>query len=307
MQIARRIAAIALLGLAIGAPSASATFHEMSIREVYPGSIAQPDAEYVELQMWSPGQNLVSGHSLKAYSASGAPAGTTTFARDVSSGANQSTILLATPAAEAAFGVTPDTGMASGQLDPAGGAVCWTESIDCVSWGSFGGSLPSPAGTPAAAIPDGMALRRTIAPGCATLLEPADDRDNSAADFSVVFPFPRPEFCRPQRARLRRRGGQSGAGGGSGQGGRGAPRTTLRSKPAHKTGDRTPTFRFSSNEPGASFECKLDQRPFRPCRSPYTSKKLALGPHTFKVRARDESGKRDPSPASYSFRIVAKR
>jgi hypothetical protein len=29
------------------APLAHATFHEMSIREVYPGSSAEPEAEYV--------------------------------------------------------------------------------------------------------------------------------------------------------------------------------------------------------------------------------------------------------------------
>jgi hypothetical protein len=309
MQFGRAVAVVGTMGLSLGVSSAAATFHEMSIREVYPGSSATPDAEYVELQMWSSGQNLVGGHSLRSYDSSGKLLKTTTFGADVAGGANQSTILLGTPAVTAAFGVTPDTAMKPEQLDPSGGAVCW-ESIDCVSWGGFSGSLPSPAGSPTApgGIPDGMAIRRTIAPGCPSLLEPTDDRDNSAADFDVVFPNPRPNFVAPSESRCAAAGGPGGAGGGQGgQGGRGAPQTTLRGRPPHRTADRTPTFRFGADEAGSSFQCKIDRKPFRPCRSPFTTKRLALGMHIFKIRARDESGKLDPSPASYRFRVIAKR
>ena len=300
-------AALASL-LALAWPAAaSATFHEMSIREVYPGSLAQPESEYVELQMWAPGQNLVGGHVLKTYNASGAVTSTNTFAGDVSGSANQSTILLATSGAETEFGVSADTALSAGKLDPAGGAVCW-ENLDCVSWGSFSGALPSPAGTPAAVISDGMALRRTIAPGCATLLEPTDDHDNSAADFSPVFPAPRPNSVAPSERRClgNIEGGPAG-GGPAGPGQKGAPQTTLRHKPGKKISDRTPTFRFTSSEPDSTFQCKLDNKPFRPCRSPFTTKPLALGSHTFKVRARDDSGKLDPSPVSYGFKVIAKK
>jgi hypothetical protein len=287
--------------------AASATFHEMSIRELYPGSLAQPESEYVELQMWAAGQNHVEGHVLRTYNASGGVTSTNTFSGDVPGGANQSTILLATSAAETEFGVTGDTALSAGKLDPTGGAVCW-ENLDCASWGSFSGPLPSPAGTPAAAIPDGMALRRTIAPGCATLLEPTDDHDNSATDFSAVFPAPRPNSAAPSEHRCPGSGeGGSGGEGVAGSGQKGAPQTTLRRKPGKKTHDRTPTFRFASNEPGSTFQCKLDGKPFRSCRSPFTTKSLSLGKHTFKVRARDDSGKLDLSPASYSFKVVAKR
>ncbi len=64
-----------------------------------------------------------------------------------------------------------------------------------------------------------------------------------------------------------------------------APETTLAAKPAAKTHDRTPTFRFSASKPGASFQCKLDGGPFRSCRSPLTTKKLGFGSHTLQVRA----------------------
>jgi hypothetical protein len=286
--------------------TAPATFHEMSIREVYAGT---PESQYVELQMWAAGQNLVGGHVLKTYSAAGAVTSTSTFAGDVPGGANQSTILLATPGAEAEFGVTADTGLATGSLEAGGGAVCW-ETLDCVAWGSFAGfvgNAPSPVGSPAAAIPVGMALRRTIALGCPTLLEPADDHDNSAADFSAVFPAPRPNSVAPSE---RRCPGSSESpfgvvpGGGSKQG---APQTILRGKPGKRIHDRTPTFRFASDETGSTFQCKIDSKSFRPCRSPFTTKQLTLGRHTFKVRARDDSGKLDPSPASYGFKVVTKK
>ncbi len=299
------IAVLSALALLTSSSAALATFHEMSIREVYAGS---PESQYVELQMWAAGQNFVAGHVLKTYSAAGTT--TSTFAGDVPNGANQSTILLATPGAEAEFGVSADTALAAGSLDPNGGAVCW-ETLDCVSWGSFGGfagPAPSPTGTPAPAIPAGMALRRTIAPGCATLLESSDDHDNSAADFALVFPAPRPNSVPPSERSCPGGGGFFGGGGGAGSNGRkSGPQTTLRRKPGKRTHDRTPTFRFSSSEPGSSFQCKLDGRRFRSCRSPFTSKPLRLGRHVFKVRARDDSGKLDKSPARCRFRIVAKK
>jgi hypothetical protein len=292
--------------LAIGAPAASATFHLISIREVYAGSTANPGSEYVELQMWDGDQNHVAGHLLRTYDATGAVTGTDAFVADVPRGANQSTLVLATPEAEAEIGFLADAGMSpSGRLDPSGGAVCW-ESIDCVAWGSFSGSLPSPA-NPAAAIPDGMALRRSIAPGCASLLEPTDDHD-SGVDFSPAFPGPRPNATPPSE-RPCGASGTAGSGAGADPVGpeHGAPATALRHKPAKRNRDRTPTFRFGSSEADSSFECRVDRRRFLPCASPFTVMPLALGRHTFRVRARDDSGQTDPSPAAYSFRVLPRR
>ena len=284
--------------LAVGVPTASATFHLMQIREVYPGSVANPGAEYVELQMWAADQNHVAGHVLRTYGAAGGVTGSFAFPADVARGADQSTMVLATPAAEAEFGFLGDAAMTPpDRLDPAGGAVCW-ETLDCVAWGSFSGALPSPAGAPAspAGIPDGMALRRTIAPGCATLLEPFDDHDNSAADFSPVFPGPRPNSVAPSEHACPGAGGTGGAGPGTGAAGHGAPATALRGKPSKRSHDRTPSFRFAADEANVSFECRLDGRPFRPCRSPFTTKALAVGHHRFQVRARDDSGLARPLP-----------
>jgi hypothetical protein len=296
--------ALAATVLGVAAAPASATFHEVFVRELYPGSAAEPEAEYVELQMWASGQEFVKSHSVGIYGPGGAPTGTAKFTDQVPNGANQSTILIATPQAGAAFGVTPDLTMAAA-IDPAGGAVCW-EGLDCVSWGPFAGGLPSAAGPPAvpAGIPDGKALRRSIARGCASLAEPGDDTDNSAADLEAVFPAPRPNSTPPTEKAC---GGGGGKGGGGGGEGNGAPQTSLRKKPPKRTVDRTPSFRFSSGEDRASFQCKLDRGRFKACRSPFTSKRLPLGPHTFRVRAKDSSGEVDPSPASYRFTVIRKK
>jgi hypothetical protein len=294
--------------LVLEASPAAATFHEMSIREVYPAG----DASYVELQMWAGGQNFVNGHHLILYGAGGTPTEDFKFTANVPNGANQSTIVVADTGYSAAFGALPPADATDPSLDllSTGGAACWTEGEppDCVSWGNFSapGSLPSPPGSPAApGGTAGMALRRTITPGCPTFLEPTDDSDDSATDFSLVPPAPRPNSVAPTEVRCGR-SGESGPGpdpGGKG----GAPQTFLRHKPPKRTHDRTPTFRFAADEPGASFQCKLDRKPFRSCRSPYTTKRLTIGSHVFKVRARDDSGKLDPTPASYRFRVLLRR
>jgi hypothetical protein len=306
------VAAIGTVALALLlAQPALATFHEMMIREVYPGSAAHLNSEYVELQMWAPGQNLVDGHQISVYSASGSLLGTAAFAHDVVGDANQSTLVAATPEAEAEFGLAADAAMPPGLLDPAGGAVCW-ESLDCASWGSFSGSTPSPTGSPASpsGIPDGMALRRTIGPGCATLLEPSDDHDNSAADFAAVFPGPRPNSAGPSEHACSSQaaaGGNVDPEGGTDGMAKKRPQTRIRSGPGHSIHDRTPTFRFTSSVAGSTYLCKLDSGRFTRCRSPFTTHRLHLGHHVFEVKARTPGGMGDPSPARYGFTLVKPR
>jgi hypothetical protein len=309
----RHIAAAggALVLFLLAAQPALATFHEMMVREVYPGSVAHPGSAYVELQMWSAGQNFVGGHRVSVYGESGSPVGTAAFTHDVSGDATQSTLVLATPEAEAEFGFGADATMTAGLLDPAGGAVCW-ESLDCVSWGGFSGTTPSPAGSPASpgGIPDGMALRRTIEPGCATLLEPGDDRDNSAADFAAVFPGPRPNSVSPSEHAC---SSQAAGGGSANPGGAPAgvakrrPQTRIRSAPGHSIHDRTPTFRFSSSVIGSAYLCALDGGRFKRCHSPFTAPRLRAGHHVFKVKARVPGGTVDLSPARYGFTLVKSR
>jgi hypothetical protein len=308
--VLRRLLGTTLLtiaALAAWAGPASATFHLIQIREVYPGSPANPNSEYVELQMWAPDQHHVAGHVLRSYDAGATLTGSDAFAADVPRGADQSTLVLATPEAEAEFGFVADAPLSpSGRLDPSAGAACW-ENLDCVAWGSFAGALPSPAGMPAAGMPAGMALRRTIAPGCPTLLELSDDHDDSAADFAAVFPGPRPNAIVPSEHGCEAAGGGRNGGAAAVGAGRNPPQTVLRRSPPRRSRDRTPTFRFAAAEAAAKFECLLDSRRFRPCRSPFTSRPLAVGRHVFRVRARDDAGQLDSSPARFAFRVLPRR
>ena len=52
-----------------------------------------------------------------------------------------------------------------------------------------------------------------------------------------------------------------------------APQTAIDAGPAGSTDDSSPTFEFSSSEPGSSFECRVDsdqEADFEPCSSPRT-------------------------------------
>ncbi|HET9592605.1 MAG TPA: hypothetical protein VFP17_06795 [Solirubrobacterales bacterium] len=70
--------------------------------------------------------------------------------------------------------------------------------------------------------------------------------------------------------------------------------------PPHRGRDRTPTFRFASNLPDSSFECKIDRRKWRSCHSPLTLRKLGVGNHTFRVKARAAGA----ASRTLSFRFV---
>jgi hypothetical protein len=81
------------------------------------------------------------------------------------------------------------------------------------------------------------------------------------------------------------------------------PNTTLKKKPARETASRQATFAFVSDQAHSRFECKLDKRAFRPCRSPFKAKKLRPGHHIFKVRAVNGAGAADPTPAAFRWKV----
>jgi CSLREA domain-containing protein len=90
---------------------------------------------------------------------------------------------------------------------------------------------------------------------------------------------------------------------GKGDSGAGLPETTIAKGPKGKIHSTTAKFKFTSNAKGAKFECRLDRKPFKPCKSPKTYKKLKPGKHVFKVRA--VKGKAvDPTPAKRKFKVV---
>jgi hypothetical protein len=84
-----------------------------------------------------------------------------------------------------------------------------------------------------------------------------------------------------------------------------APTTTIDSGPPATTQGETATFRFSANETGSTFECKLDTSAFAACSSPATLLGLTVGQHTFEVRAIDLAGNKDQSPAAFTWTVEA--
>ncbi|HEX2127753.1 MAG TPA: hypothetical protein VHF58_00895 [Solirubrobacterales bacterium] len=91
-----------------------------------------------------------------------------------------------------------------------------------------------------------------------------------------------------------------------------APETTL-TKDIKRSKTGKARFRFTSDEAGASFECRLKGpdlkrklRRFRECDSPRRYKNLDEGRFKFVVRAIDAAGNVDPTPAKDRFRVMAR-
>jgi len=82
-----------------------------------------------------------------------------------------------------------------------------------------------------------------------------------------------------------------------------APTTKITKKPHERTTKRSAKFAFKSNEPGAGFECKLDNGPYKNCSSPRKLKRLKTGRHKFAVRAIDSAGNVDATPAKHRWKI----
>jgi hypothetical protein len=136
----RRLAAFAAAVFSACALPASASQHLMKIVEVFPGTVAQPNAQYIMMQAYDVNQNFPAGFTVGIFDASDAVVTSFTFANQLTNGMDQMTVLLATPEAEALFGVTADLAMTA-SLPLAGGAVCFgavpSYGFDCVSWGNF--------------------------------------------------------------------------------------------------------------------------------------------------------------------------
>lgn len=61
-------------------------------------------------------------------------------------------------------------------------------------------------------------------------------------------------------------------------------------------------FRFSSDQPGATFACKIDKAAFKPCGSRIV-RRFRLGPHVVRVKAVSSAGLADATPAIFRFRV----
>ena len=207
MRFRLALALAVAAGALIIPTTASAAFHLSKITEVHEGGAT---GDYVELQMYASGQNLVSQHFIQFYDSSGAPFGPAfQFPSNVANGENQRTVLIGSPT-----GATPDFPVPGNLFPGPRGSVCFLDSlpfagIDCVSIGTGTAApmgIPSPVGSPVIVPGDppalgglatGQSIHRTIEPVCSTLLEAADDSQDSATDFSLGAPSPRPNSTVP--------------------------------------------------------------------------------------------------------------
>ncbi len=81
------------------------------------------------------------------------------------------------------------------------------------------------------------------------------------------------------------------------------PETTIASGPEVATNDATPSFGLGADEPGASFECRVDAEAFAACGQTFTTAALPDGPRVIEARAIDPAGNVDPTPASRALVI----
>jgi hypothetical protein len=94
-----------------------------------------------------------------------------------------------------------------------------------------------------------------------------------------------------------------------GDGGDGVPPDAQITKgPKDKTKSKTATFEFSGSDARAvaGFQCKVDAGAFAPCASPFTVK-VKKGKHSFQVRATDQAGNVDPTPATDTWTVKKKK
>ena len=189
----RPIAILVLLAAGLAVRPAHAAFHLMNIVEVFPGTVKDPDAQYVVLQMWDAGQNFVDGHTITFYDRNGLNPVSFPFADNVPNGANQAKILIANAAAESLFGITADLDITGTPIRAEGGKICF-ETWDCVAWGNYVGSatgVGAPFARPVGLDPGRAMKRRLDVFGNPTLLEQLDDTHDSANDFAYGAPDPR--------------------------------------------------------------------------------------------------------------------
>ncbi|MGI8460840.1 MAG: S8 family serine peptidase [Solirubrobacterales bacterium] len=83
-----------------------------------------------------------------------------------------------------------------------------------------------------------------------------------------------------------------------------APETRIKKSPKRRTGSRKAKFTFTADEPGSSFECRIDRKRFSPCKSPRKYKRLDPRRHKFQVRAIDAVGNADPTASRKSWKVT---
>jgi len=197
--------AVATIVWAAGHAPAFCNEHLMAVNEIFPGTPADPNAQYVMLRMTAFNQGFVNGSFIEVQGPTGAILGRFgTFTHNMAVAGTAGcvypacpAILIGTARAQTLFGLTLDQ-VVDGEagrvaLPLAGGRVCFriaTGYTDCVSYGAYTGpSTITPGantcdtdfGTPAGALSLGFALarRQFFCPG-----------KDSSVDFRIQFPRP---------------------------------------------------------------------------------------------------------------------
>ena len=83
-----------------------------------------------------------------------------------------------------------------------------------------------------------------------------------------------------------------------------APTVTIDSAPDDPTNETTGVFEFSSADNTATFQCKLDGRKFKKCKSPLVLRDLDPGKHKLRIRATDAVGNVSPTVV-YGWKVLA--
>jgi cysteine-rich repeat protein len=177
-----------LFCLSLAPLSAFASGESIKVAELFPGTMLDPSAQYIMLRSAADEQGALAGQSVTIRDSYGTET-TYTFNEDLSNGNSQARILLATPSAEAFFGIQADI-----EIDPVldiyGGSVCFG-TFDCVAWNWY---YEGPLDNSSAYydyLYQSQALTRDISrSGDAFLLELEDDTNDSSVDFVLAYPRP---------------------------------------------------------------------------------------------------------------------
>jgi hypothetical protein len=81
-----------------------------------------------------------------------------------------------------------------------------------------------------------------------------------------------------------------------------SPETTIKSGPSGTVSSEDAQLKFNSDEP-STFECKIDGTDYESCTSPMNYFGLLGGEHTFWVRAKDDAGNVEDTPAHRTWTV----
>ena len=84
------------------------------------------------------------------------------------------------------------------------------------------------------------------------------------------------------------------------------PNATITKKPPKRFFKKRIRFKFATSEPGATFQCMLDNRAWRSCNRTFRFN-VKVGKHRMLVRAVDAAGNVDPTPARYKYKRLSRR